>query len=85
MPQPSRQSARQIRVRVAPAVVALVLLGVATSLGGCRRVLFRETADRTQFDSYDRIRDGVAPPFVFDEFGYRQPNLRERLLPTGPS
>lgn len=61
-------------------LLAAVFTG-AVLQSGCRRVLFREKDSRTQFDSYDRLRDGVAPPYVFDEFGYRQPNLRERLAP----
>lgn len=61
--------------------IAVIILAVsASTTTGCRRVLFPNKADRTQFDAYDRIREGVAPPHVVDEFGYRRPNLRERLI-----
>lgn len=62
--------------------ILLVALIAAPALGltGCRRVLFPNREPRSQFETYDRVRGGVPPPYVVDEFGYQQPNLRERLL-----
>lgn len=50
------------------------------ALVGCQKPLFGESEARSQFDRYDAVRDERAPPFVFDEFGQRRPNLRARLL-----
>ncbi len=54
----------------------LVLCG-----GSCQRQLFANEVARTPFDAYDKRRSQDAVPYVFDAFGQRRPNLRQRLLP----
>jgi len=54
--------------------IALVLLCV-----GCQRSLFAEKAPRTQFETYDLVRERYIPLEVPDEFGNPRPALRARL------
>jgi len=62
-------------------VLAIVSLFVtATSLlGGCQKALFPKDAPRTQFETYDRMRNRYAPLEEPDVFGNPQPALRSRL------
>jgi hypothetical protein len=48
-------------------------------LGGCQRSLFPENAPRTQFETYDRMRQRYIPTEETDVFGNPQPALRARL------
>ena len=48
---------------------------------GCEKQLFVTDEPRTQFDSYDLIRNQYADQYVTDAYGRRKPNLRARLLP----
>jgi hypothetical protein len=48
-------------------------------LGGCQRALFPETSPRTQFETYDRMRQRYVPTEEADVFGNPQPALRARL------
>lgn len=48
-------------------------------LGGCQRALFPESSPRTQFETYDRMRQRYVPTEEPDVFGNPQPALRERL------
>jgi hypothetical protein len=61
------------------ALIALLFMGL--TLGGCRKPLLAESDERTPYDRYDAIRNQAADQYVFDEYGRRRPNLRERLLP----
>jgi hypothetical protein len=56
----------------------MLLLG-SLLLGGCQRALFPESAPRTQFETYDRMRQRYVPTEETDVFGNPQPALRERL------
>lgn len=59
-------------------MVAWALAGAM--LGACEKPLFSPEAERSQYDRYDAIRGQSASPYVEDEFGRRQPNLRGRLM-----
>jgi len=64
--------------------LTLALFIVAASpalLSGCRKPLLSPSDERTPYDRYDAIRNQAADQYVFDEYGYRKPNLKERLLP----
>lgn len=60
---------------------AVGVLAVGVFVGGCQKELFANEDARTPFDSFDRRRSQEAVPYVFDPFGQRRPNLRQRLLP----
>ena len=64
-------------------VVALFSVGILFSLTGCQKPLYLPNDTRTQYDRYHRARNELAPPFVEDEYGRKQSNLRERLGPKG--
>jgi hypothetical protein len=53
--------------------------GAATS--GCQKPLLSPDEPRSQYDRYDAVRDQRAATTYMDEFGYKRPNLRGRLLP----
>lgn len=54
---------------------------LAAAAGGCERALLPPEGDRTPFDRYDAVRNQYAEQYIYDEFGARRPNLRERLMP----
>ena len=62
-------------------IAAALLIGVSGGMLGCNRSPLRVTDERSQFDRYDQTRNALASPYLEDEFGRRQPNLRGRLLP----
>lgn len=55
-------------------MLLLVLLA-----GGCQRSLFTSSAPRTQFETYDTVRQRYVPLEELDVFGNPQPALRARL------
>jgi hypothetical protein len=57
----------------------ILMLAVLSVGGGCYRPLFPKTAPRTQYETYDRMRNRVAPLEEPDVFGNPQPALRARL------
>ncbi len=59
-------------------VVPIVLL-CGLLLGGCHRVLLPKNAPRTQFETYDTMRNRFIPLEEPDVFGHPRPALRERL------
>jgi hypothetical protein len=59
------------------ATIALLLL-----CGGCQRTLFSDKAPRTQFETYDLVRERYIPLEVPDAFGNPRPALRARLSRT---
>jgi hypothetical protein len=64
------------------AVCACVAISVAAGLlSGCKKPLLSPDDERSQYDRYDAVRNQRAPQFVYDEFGRKRPNLRDRLLP----
>jgi len=59
-----------------------VALGVLlATMAGCQRPLFNDKDPRSQFDTYDRLRQQNQSLLVPDEFGNPQPALRARLSP----
>jgi hypothetical protein len=60
-------------------ITAAALAGAAIS--GCNDRLLTPDEPRSQYDRYDAVRDQRAATDYTDEFGYKQPNLRGRLLP----
>jgi hypothetical protein len=59
--------------------VLFVILAVSAALGGCQKALFPKDAPRTQYETYDRMRNISAPLEEPDVFGNPQPALRARL------
>jgi len=65
-------------------VRAFLVCAGATMIGaalGCQSPLLSPDEPRSQFDRYDAVRDQRAATSYTDEFGYKRPNLRGRLLP----
>ncbi|MDA1008613.1 MAG: hypothetical protein O2800_06370 [Planctomycetota bacterium] len=62
--------------------VILPLVVVLLSNIGCQRALFPSDKPRTQFQTYDRLRQNDAPLEENDVFGRPQPALRARLTPS---
>ena len=60
--------------------VLMLLLGFAISTQfGCQRRLFPKDSPRTQFETYDRMRQKFVPLEQVDVFGEPKPALRARL------
>lgn len=57
------------------------VLACVASLQGCQKALFDKDAPRTQYETYDRMRNRAAPLEEPDVFGNPQPALRARLAP----
>jgi len=77
----ARRATMRIQVRQRVKLATAIGVGafvVATT--GCAKPLLSPREERTQYDRYDRIRNQYADQYVFDEFGQRRPNLRERLI-----
>ena len=55
----------------------LILLTLAA---GCEKALFTQNQPRTQFQTYDTMRQRYIPLEEYDEFGNKRPALRARLL-----
>lgn len=71
-----------VRPRAPTLIVAAICLGaVAGALSGCYRPILTDEETRSQFDSYDRVRNRLPPRYRMDEFGNRKPNLADRLMP----
>ncbi|MCB9846019.1 MAG: hypothetical protein H6811_08550 [Phycisphaeraceae bacterium] len=69
------------RIRAGALWMAMGLFAIASAAGGCQRSLFAGETSRSPFDSFDRRRNTDAPPYYYDSFGTRRPNIRERLKP----
>ena len=54
---------------------------VIFTVGGCRKPLFRDKDDRSPYARYDSVRGQDVPPYRYNEYGRRVPNLRARLAP----
>jgi len=63
-------------MRAASAILLLVVL--LPALGGCQRALFARDAPRTQFETYDVMRNRYRPLEEPDVFGNPRPALRAR-------
>ncbi|MDX9911307.1 MAG: hypothetical protein RBS39_05710 [Phycisphaerales bacterium] len=68
---------RTFALACAAALIAAFVAGMA----GCAKPLLAPDKPRSQYDRFDAARNVRAEQYVFDEYGRRQPNLRERLLP----
>ncbi len=66
-----------------PALIAATacVLAAAAVLSGCYKPILTDDETRSQFDSYDRVRNRLPPRYRMDEFGNRKPNLADRLMP----
>lgn len=62
------------------AIRALTLLATLAAATGCETPVLVPNEPRSQYDRFDAIRDQRAPSYVYDEFGTRRPNIRQRLL-----
>lgn len=67
------------RTRLVACIVTAV--GAALACSGCNKPLFPENSARTQFETYDRLRQQSTPLEEEDEFGQKRPALRARLAP----
>ena len=56
--------------------VAIVALSA-----GCEKPLLDPLEERSPFQRYDAVRNQDSEQKVFDEFGRKKPNIRERLMP----
>ena len=56
-----------------------ILLLAMVALAGCAKPLFPKDQPRTQFETYDRMRNKYVPLQEPDVFGTPQPALRARL------
>ncbi len=64
-------------------IVFFVGCAIASVAGlGCQKPLFPEKNTRSQFETYDNLRQQNQPLVVPDEFGNPQPALRARLSPS---
>lgn len=60
--------------------MAAALIGAGfVAMSGCARALFPRNAPRTQYETYDRLRNAWVPAEELDVFGNPQPALRSRL------
>ncbi|MEY3141520.1 MAG: hypothetical protein RLY21_13 [Planctomycetota bacterium] len=60
-------------------VAAVGFVGLAFGAFGCQRALFPQDLPRTQFETYDKMRQRYVPLEEPDVFGTPQPALRARL------
>jgi len=67
--------------RARPVACCALLLAVGALSAGCNKPLFPENSTRTQFETYDRLRQQSAQLEEEDEFGQKRPALRARLTP----
>ncbi|MFA6043665.1 MAG: hypothetical protein WC718_01660 [Phycisphaerales bacterium] len=74
----TRQQHRGLGVRAIGAALVFAVI-----LGGCADPLFSPDEPRSQYDRNDALRGQHAPPYVFDQYGARKPNIRQRLLTVG--
>lgn len=57
------------------------MLALAMLLAACTPPLLSPDEPRSQFDRYDAVRNQRADQSVFDDFGVKRPNLKQRLTP----
>lgn len=72
----SRTAARTL---LRTTLVTLAVGCACASLGGCMKALFPSDLPRTQFETYDNMRQRYVPLEEPDVFGTPQPALRARL------
>ncbi len=64
-----------------PLVVGVIAALTVFIVSGCQKPLFPEKNPRSQFETYDSLRQQNQQLVVPDEFGNPQPALRARLTP----
>lgn len=74
-----RHLARSVGRTAAAFGVLAVALAAAFGSAGCQRALFPPDLPRTQFETYDKMRQRYVPLEEPDVFGTPQPALRARL------
>ena len=84
IPAPSMRTTARTAGRMAAAIgvraaIAGALAAAALGAAGCQRALFPEDLPRTQFETYDKMRQRYVPLEEPDVFGTPQPALRARL------
>lgn len=75
----SARSPQSSKRRLGSVVAAVCFIGLAFGAGGCQRALFPQDLPRTQFETYDKMRQRYVPLEEPDVFGTPQPALRARL------
>jgi len=58
-------------------IIGVLLLACAA---GCETPILTPNEPRSQYDRFDAVREQRAPSYVYDEYGVRRPNIRQRLL-----
>ena len=87
MPKPTashqRRTPRALErtARALAAGSAGLLLTAMLFAGGCVKPLLAPDDERSPFDRYDGVRNQYVAQDTENEFGQKQPNLRERLAP----
>ena len=66
-------------VRSRRLLVVSIIIAAGTMSLGCQRRLFPKDSPRTQFETYDRMRQKFVPLEQPDVFGEPKPALRARL------
>lgn len=66
-------------------IFILATICAVSGLAGCQKVLFPHDEPRTQYETYDQMRQKFQPLEVTDVFGTPQPALRARLSPNTDS
>ncbi len=81
----SRIGLRAVRILRAMRIALLSLLAVVVlAATGCQRPFGVHTdAPRTQYETYDRVRNRYVPVTETDVFGQERPALRARLQRRG--
>jgi hypothetical protein len=78
----ARRASERSPSRLARLLVTALLAGAAIAGGpGCQRVLFADRTPRTQFESFDRMRQRYVPTEEPDVFGNPRPAIKARLAP----
>lgn len=67
------------RFSIGRLAAAVGFIGLALGAVGCQRALFPQDLPRTQFETYDKMRQRYVPLEEPDVFGTPQPALRARL------
>ena len=73
---------RDLRNQLLTSVLGVLLLLCLSGQWGCQRKLFSEEDPRTQFETYDIMRQKYVPLEKPDVFGEPKPALRARLGTT---
>lgn len=73
------RTARRLASTAGLSVGALLAVLTVVAASGCQRALFPSDLPRTQFETYDKMRQRYVPLEEPDVFGTPQPALRARL------